>query len=80
MKIRDLLSQLNDLPIGALDKDIYFENGIAGNLQIHPVTKECDDPEVLGYIIVEVEREPVQLELPFFKIPHADGFSDEEKK
>jgi hypothetical protein len=65
MKVVDLLAALNDLPVSALDKEIYIDNDKEQfqNIKIEPVTESCDDPTVIGYVIVE----DGQLVLPFGK-------------
>lgn len=70
MTVCDLLAALNDLPVSALDKHIYIDNDKEQfqNIAIEPVTESCDDPTVIGYVIVEVKEDsPLQLELPFSK-------------
>jgi hypothetical protein len=69
MIVCDLLAALNDLPVSALDKHIYIDNDREqfGEIEIEPVTESCDDPTIIGYVIVEKTKGPVQLELPFGK-------------
>ena len=70
MTVCDLLAALNDLPIDALDKPIYIDNDKEqfSEITIEAVTESCDDPTIIGYVIVEKESgQPVQLELPFGK-------------
>jgi hypothetical protein len=67
MTVCDLLAALNDLPVDALDKHIYIDNDREqfGEIEIEPVTESCDDPTIIGYVIVEKSKEPVQMVLPF---------------
>ncbi len=67
MKVVDLLAALNDLPVSALDLDIYIDNDKEqfNEIAIEPVTESCDDPTIIGYVIVE--KDARQLLLPFDK-------------
>lgn len=66
MTVCDLLAALNDLPVAALDKPIYIDNDKAQfqEIEIEAVTESCDDPTIIGYVIVEKSK---QMELPFDK-------------
>jgi hypothetical protein len=67
MTVCDLLAALNDLPVAALDKPIFIDNDKEQfhEIEIEAVTESCDDPTIIGYVIVEKEKGPVQLTLPF---------------
>lgn len=67
MTVEDLLALLHDLPVDALKKDIFIDNDKEQftEIEIEPVTESCDDPTIIGYVIVEKVKGPVQLELPF---------------
>jgi hypothetical protein len=60
MTVQDLLAALNDLPVSALDKTIFIDNG---NEQIQNITIEAvvESEEVIGYVLTESG----QLELDF---------------
>lgn len=66
MTIAKLVALLMDLPIDALNKPIYVsaERSDDGEFTIEPVTESCDNPKVIGYIIVAPSK---QLEFDFSK-------------
>jgi hypothetical protein len=68
MTVEELLSALHDLPVSALKLPIFIDNDREqfNNITIEPVTESCDDPTVIGYVIVEMkEADPNQRVLPF---------------
>lgn len=69
MKVRELLAKLHDLPVDALEKDIFiaYEDEELVDVLIEPITESCEDPTIVGYILCASESR--QLELPFDKEP-----------
>lgn len=68
MTVEELLSALHDLPVSALKMDIFIDNDKEQfrQIAIEPVTESCDNPTIIGYVIVEVaEDNPNQGKLPF---------------
>jgi len=58
MTVEELLELLHDLPVEALDKQVYFNDiGLGeGVYVLEPVTGNCGDEEVLGYILVNADQ------------------------
>ena len=60
MKVQELIDTLSKLQS---DKDIFIDGDkeVYGQINVEPITESCEDPTVIGYIILE-DR---QLKLPF---------------